>query len=130
MYPYNAYLFSLLQFHPSAKKTHMQAWVRNEDTPGNFSDLNKNDGHEMHMVETMNGEVWEIIDSLFLDMIRQLRYLLPSTNAHLKLLLAKADFVLLADNVIYDYEIVKCKLQMRRIYVMDTIISGHNKGLD
>ena len=25
-YPYNGYLSSLLQFHPSAKTTHMQAW--------------------------------------------------------------------------------------------------------
>ena len=35
-YPYNAYLSSLLQFHPSAKKTHMQAWGWNEDSPGQF----------------------------------------------------------------------------------------------
>ena len=32
-YPYNAYISSLLQFHPSAKKTHMQAWGWNEDEP-------------------------------------------------------------------------------------------------
>lgn len=130
LYPYNAYLSSLLQFHPSAKKTHMQAWGWNEDTPGSFSDVDANDGHKMRMAETMNEKVWEIMGPLFLDMTRQPRYLLPLTNVHVKLLPAKANFVLLADKDIYDYEIVKCELQVPRINVMDTVISGHNKGLE
>ena len=67
---------------------------------------------------------------LFLDMTRQPRYLLPSTNMFLKLLPAKAEFALIGNVDNYDYLIEKCELQVPRVAVMDSVISGHNKGLD
>ena len=130
LYPYNAYLSSLLQFHPSAKKTHMQAWGWNEDTPGKFDDYDNNDGIKMRAEETKEGKTWEIMGPLFLDMTRQPRYLLPSTNMFLKLLPAKAEFALIGNVDNYDYLIEKCELQVPRVAVMDSVISGHNKGLD
>ena len=130
LYPYNAYLSRLLQFHPSAKKTHMQAWGWNEDTPGKFNDHDNNDGIKMRAEETKEGKTWEIMGPLFLDMTRQPRYLLPSTNMFLKLLPAKADFALIGNVDNYDYLIEKCELQVPRVAVMDSVISGHNKGLD
>lgn len=130
LYPYNGYLSTLLQFHPSAKKTHMQAWGWNEDTPGEFSDIANNEGHKLRAAETAGGKVWEIMGPLFLDMTHQPRYLLPSTDLHVKLLPSKAEFVLLtaADN--YNYSIEKCELQVPRIGVMPEVISGHSKGLE
>ena len=130
LYPYNAYLSSLLQFHPSAKKTHMQAWGWNEDTPGKFDDYDNNDGIKMRGDETKDGKTWEIMGPLFLDMTRQPRYLLPATNMFLKLLPAKPEFALIATADNYDYVIEKCELQVPRVAVMDSVISGHNKGLD
>ena len=130
LYPYNAYLSSLLQFHPSAKKTHMQAWGWNEDEPGKFDDLTSNDGFTQREKETNKGKKWEVMGPLFLDMTRQPRYLLPATNLHLKLLPAKPEFVLLGDADAYKYEITKCEIQVPRIGVMDTVISGHYKGLE
>ena len=130
LYPYNAYLSSLLQFHPSAKKTHMQAWGWNEDTPGKFDDYDNNDGIRMRGDETKDGKTWEIMGPLFLDMTRQPRYLLPATNMFLKLLPAKPEFALIATADNYDYVIEKCELQVPRVAVMDSVISGHNKGLD
>lgn len=130
-YPYNGYLSSLLQFHPSAKNTHMQAWGWNEDTPGKFDDKD-NEGFDFRKQETEKGKVWEIMGPLFLDMTRQPRYLLPLTDLHLKLLPTKTEFVLhsLGGKKVYDYRIEKCVLYARRIHVMDTVISGHNKGLE
>jgi hypothetical protein len=132
VYPYNAYLSSLLQFHPSAKKTHMQAWGWNEDTPNKFDDATDNEGLKLRREETDKGKVWELMGPLFLDLTRQSRYLLPLTDIHLKLLPAKTEFVLQATGkkLKYDYRIEKCVLYARRIHVMDTVISGHNKGLE
>ena len=131
VYPYNAYLSSLLEFHPSAKKTHMQAWGWNEDTPSKFDDA-KNEGFKFREEETKNGKVWEMMGPLFLDMTRQARYLLPQTDVYLKMLPTKPEFVLhsLGTSTSYDYEFKKCVLYARRMQVMDTVISGHNKGLD
>ena len=74
LYPYRAYLSSLLQFHPSAKKTHMQAWGWYEDTPAEFSDLDNNEGHKSRKEETESGKVWEVAGPLFLDMTHQPHY--------------------------------------------------------
>ncbi|MEL7309815.1 MAG: hypothetical protein AAGK05_19550, partial [Pseudomonadota bacterium] len=131
MYPYNAYLSTLLQFHPSAKKTHLTAWGWNEDTPGKFDDDVANDGITFRRAETDNGKSWELMGPLFLDLTRQPRYLLPQTDMRLKLLPAKAKFALQSTGAStdYDYEIEKCVLYVRRIRVNESVHAGHNKGL-
>lgn len=130
LYPYNAYIQSLLQFHPSAKKTHMQAWGWYEDTPGYFSDTASNEGHKSRKEETNGGRVWEIQGPLFLEMTHQPRYLLPNTNLNIKLMPAKPQFCLLGKKDDYTYEISKCVLHVPRISVLDSVIAGHNNGLE
>ena len=132
VYPYNAYLSTLLQFHPSAKKTHMQAWGWNEDTPNKFDDKTDNEGITLRAAETVGGKVWELMGPLFLDLTHQPRYLLPNTNLQLKLLPAKAEFALqaLGTRTGYDYRIEKCVLYVPRVSVMDAVINGHSKGLE
>ena len=131
-YPYNGYLSSLLQFHPSAKKTHMQAWGWNEDSPGSF-DTAANKGIAFRSKETDKSHAWELMGPLFLDMTRQSRYLLPQTDIRLKLLPSKPEFALqVYDGAVtaYVYKITKCVLYVRRMRVNDSVISGHNKGLE
>ena len=132
LYPYNGYLSSFLQFHPSAKKTHMQCWGWHEDTPGKFSDTDNNDGHDARDKETVGGKIWEVNGPLFLDLTHQERYLMPSTSLRLKFIPAKPEFVLLSKTAStnYDYEIVKCELQVPRVSCIDSVLSGHNAGLD
>lgn len=130
-YAYNGYLSSLLQFHPSAKKTHMQAWGWNEDTPGQF-DSDKNEGIQFRSKETDKSKQWELLGPLFLDMTRQSRFLLPQTDFRLKFLPSKPEFVLqVYGGTVTDYkvQITKCVLYIRRMRVNDSVISGHSKGL-
>lgn len=131
VYPYNAYISSLIDFHPSAKKTHMQSWGWHEDTPSKFDDAT-NEGFSLRKQETESGKVWELMGPLFLDMTRQSRYLLPQTDVYLKLLPAKADFVLhsLGTRIKYDFVFKKCILYVRRLQVMNSVVSGHNTGLN
>ena len=129
-YPYNAYLSSLLQFHPSAKKTHMQAWGWEEDDPGKFDDAT-NEGFKARAEETKLSSEWELNGPLFLDITRQSRYLLPQTDMRFKFLPIKSDFVLhdLAGTAKYKYVINKATLYIRRMKVRDSVISAHNRGL-
>jgi hypothetical protein len=133
MYAYNGYLSSLLQFHPSAKKTHMQAWGWNEDDPGEFN-ADTNEGIKARSVETEKSKVWEIMGPVFFDFCRQQRYLLPQTDVRIKFLLAKPEFALqvfdAASKNTYIYKITNCVLYARRIRVNDNVISSHNKGLE
>ena len=129
LYPYNGYISSLLQFHPSAKKTHMEAWGWYEDTPGKFSDLGGNDGHKFRKQASEKGQIWEVMGPLFLEMTHQPRYLLPGTDLNIKLSPAKPEFCLLGNSNNFNFQIVKCELQVPRIRVLDTVLSGHNSGL-
>ena len=132
-YPYNGYFSSLLQFHPSAKTTHMQAWGWNEDEPKKFNDAT-NDGIVARSQETALSKEWEVMGPLFLDLFRQNRYLLPQTDVRLKLLRAKPEFVLQTYGAgaasDYQYQITKCTIFVRRIRTNDRVISGHNLGLE
>ena len=130
MYPYNAYLSTLLNFHPSAKKVQLEAWGWQEDTPAKFDDMDTNDGFQIREAETTGGSSWEVSGPLFLDLTRQNRYILPQTNIRLKLLPAKADFALHAKTGNkYDFRIESCILHIHRVRVVDSVIAGHNKGL-
>lgn len=131
VYPYNAYLSTLLQFHPSAKKTHLQSWGWNEDTPDKFDDAT-NEGLLIRNAETLKGKVWELMGPLYLDMTHQARYLLPNTNLYIKLLPAKSVFALqcLGTRTGYEFAIEKCILYVPRVSVTDSVISGHRKGLE
>ena len=129
-YPYNAYISSILQFHPSAKKTHMECWGFQEDEPGKMDDADNNDGFKLRRAETDVSQEWELLGPLFLDMTRQSRYILPLTDIRFKLLLAKPEFALhsTADTA-YKYEITKAVLYVRRMRVKPAVINGHSKGL-
>lgn len=130
-YPYNGYLSSLLQFHPSAKKTHMQSWGWNEDEPGKF-DLVTNKGAIFRMNAIEDSKECQLYGPLFLDMTRQSRFVLPQTNLRFKLLPAKPEFALQTFGTTdkYIYKITKCVLHVRRIKVNDSVIDGHVKGLE
>ena len=117
-YPYNSYHFSsLLEFHASPKKTHMEAWGWNEDETGEF-DSDTNEGFKLRAIETALPKGRELNVSLFLDITRQSRFLLPQTDLCFKFLPAKADFVLQdiskAKNN-YLYNITKATLYLRRM---------------
>lgn len=132
LYPYNGYISSLLQFHPSAKQTHMQAWGWHEDTPGKFDDETDNEGIKLRRPETEGGKVWEVMGPLFLDMTRQPRYLLPNTSVRIKMLPARPEFALQSTGTNHDfsYSIEKCVLYVPRISVLNAVIAGHSKGLE
>ena len=129
-YPYNGYISSLLQFHPSAKKTHMECWGYHEDEPGKMDDPTNNDGFKLRQAATDTSQEWELLGPLFLDLTRQSRYLLPLTDMRFKLLPAKPEFVLQGkDATAYQYEITKATIYVRRLRVKPSVITGHNKGL-
>ena len=129
-YPYNGYLSSLLQFHPSAKNCHMQAWGWHEDDPGKF-DVSTNEGCVARAIETAVSKEWELEGPLFLDITRQSRYLIPQIDMRFKFLPATPEFVLheFDSAVGTTYKITKAILYVRRMRVRDSVIAGHNLGL-
>ena len=129
MYPYTAYLSTLLNYHPAAKMSHLRNWGWYEDEPKGFDSV-ANKGFKSRKALTDGGKSWYISGPLFLDMTRQGRYLLPQVDVGFKLLRAKSSFALESHSgEKYEYIIENCMLEVNRIEVLDTVISGHNKGM-
>lgn len=132
LYPYSAYISSLLQFHPSAKKTHMQVYGWNEDEPGKMDD--ENEGFKFRSKAIVNGNSWNMYGPLYLDMTRQGKYLPPLTDLSFKFTRAKKEFALhqLSTATAVDCNITfsECVLWVRRVKVNELVIAQHNKGLE
>jgi hypothetical protein len=130
-YPYNGYLSTLLQFHPSAKKTHLQVVGWNEDEPGKMNNAD-NEGFKFRSAATNDHKEWHMYGPLFLDMTRQARYMLPQTDLTFKLLPAKTAFAVqqLKGKSDIKIEFTKCVLWVRRVKVDASVISAHNVGME
>lgn len=132
MYPYLAYFCSLLQFHPSAKKTHMQALGWNEDEP-NKMDSDTNEGFKFRSEAIVDDKEWNLVGPLFLNMTRQAKYLLSKTELSFKLIRSKTAFVihqLATANVDYQIDFTECILWVPRVKVNEQVIVQHMKGLE
>ena len=84
MYPYTAYLSTLLNYHPAAKMSHLKnlGWYEDE-LKGFDSVANKVFKSRIALADGVKS--WYISGPLFLDMTRQGCYLLPQVDVGFKL---------------------------------------------
>ena len=93
-YPYMAYFNTVMQFHPAAQKTHMRVMGWMKDEAGKFED-EKNKGFEKRQIWTKDSTLCEFYGPLYLDFLRQSRYLISQTDIRIRLLPSKPEFALL-----------------------------------
>ncbi len=132
IYPYLAYLHTVMQFQPQAQLSHMtlQGWVRDEATK---FDVNLNDAFKDRQKWTEKGKVCELYGPLFFDLCQQSRPIISQTDLRIKLVPNKTDFSLngFGGAGKTDFKIVfeSVKLFVRRIHVNPSIINAHAEGL-
>ena len=130
MYPYTAYLQTLMQFTPQAQDTHMivQGWYKDE---ANKMEDATNKGFIARMDITKDSKETTLIGPVYLDFLRQSRFLISQTDMRLKFTLSKPDFALLGLGAESDFKfnITKAVLRVRRVTVNPSVINGHAVGL-
>ena len=128
-YPYIAYLSTLLNMHPAAKRTHLQAcgWFMDE---ADHYDDDAGSGFKARQKVIDGSKEVELMGPIFLDFFRQERYLLANVPFTLKFLRSKPEFALMG-YAAGDYKITisDMELRVRQMLMNPSVVSGHLQGL-
>ena len=128
-YPYRAYFDTVMQFQPHAQFTQMQAYGWYKDEAGKFDD-ETNSGFKARSALIANSTECELMGPLYLDLLKQDRYLISQTDMRLKLIPSKPEFVLNAYGTTdFKIQFSKVILYVSRAEVNPSVINGHATGL-
>lgn len=129
-YAYLAYISTMLQFHPSAQRSHMQmlGWYKDEATK---FDAETNSGFVKRSALIENSKPVELIGPLFLDLFRQQRYILNNQGMRIKMIPSKPDFALnsYGPKGSYKIQFEEVSLTVARATMNPSVINGHTIGL-
>ena len=129
-YPYQAYFPTVMQFSPSAQKSHMltQGWYK--DTAGKMDTDAGNKGYDKRAELMEGGKEFELVGPVFLNFCRQSQFLLSEVDMIMKFLPSEPEFACFSSTdtkVKVKFEDVR--LDVHRYQVNPSVIIGHNHGL-
>ena len=129
-YPYLGYFNTVMQFHPDAQKSHLQSIGWFKDEAGKFEDKT-NKGFKTRQTLIVNSKVIELMGPLYLDFLRQDRYLISQTDLRIKFTPSKAAFALQATGATKDFKIhfEEVVLYVHRAEMNPSVINGHMMGM-
>ena len=129
-YPYLGYFNTVMQFHPDAQKSHLQSIGWFKDEAGKFEDKT-NKGFKTRQTLIANSKVIELMGPLYLDFLRQDRYLISQTDLRIKFTPSKAAFALQATGASKDFKIhfEEVVLYVHRAEMNPSVINGHMMGM-
>lgn len=130
-YAYKSYFDTVVQFHPAAQNSHMQAIGWYKDQAGKFDD-ETNTGFICRSELIQESKVCQLYGPLHLDFFKQSRYLICNTDMRLKLTVNKPEFLLNAYGTVLDFKIQveDITLYVRRVLTNPSVIAGHLSGLN
>jgi hypothetical protein len=112
LYPYRAYIETLLSYGPVAKESQLTGVMWYKDTPGHqYNRTTDNKGFTSRKALTAQSKSVQMLGKLHLDLFCQEKYLLNHVNLNIKLRRCRDVFALMADaafpywyRVPYNYE--------------------------
>lgn len=131
LYAYRAYLETLLNYGPAAKKSHLTSCLWYDDTPGKLDVAgDQNEGFKKRRAHFANKSTVDMIGHLHCDLFNQDRFLLNGVEMRLRLLRSRNEFCLMqsAGND-YKIRITSATLLVRRVKVSPGVLLGHAKAL-
>ena len=132
-YAYRAYIETLLNYGPAAKKSHLTSVLWYDDTPGNMDDLaDGNDGLFARRRLLSVGKSVDLLGHLHCDIFNQERFLLNGVEMRLRLVRSKNNFCVMGSNST-DYtcgiKILEATLLVRRTKVGPGVLLAHVRAL-
>src|SRR6266536_5161155 len=136
MYPYRAYLETLLSYGPQAKQSQLTSALYYKDVAESFEDANPHDanvgntGFVARSAWIANGRVVDMMGCLHSDLFVQGRYLPSEINMRIRLVRSRDAFCLMSTGTPYKVKIVECKLHIRKVKLRPSIYIAHAKTLE
>ena len=116
MYPYRAYIETLLSYGPAAKESQLTGVMWYKDTPGQQDKrTTDNKGFTPRKKLTAQSKSVQMMEKLHLDLFCQDKYLLNHVVLKIKLRRSRDAFALVADAVNYKFKIKEMALYVRKV---------------
>ena len=130
MYPYRAYIETLLSYGPAAKESQLTGVMWYKDTPGQ-PDKRTTDNKVFTSRKELTAlsKSVQMMGKLHLDLFCQDKYLLNHVDLKIKLTRSRDAFVLVADAANYIIKIKKMALYVRKVQLSPAVRMGHVKAL-
>ncbi|XP_064597963.1 uncharacterized protein F54H12.2-like [Liolophura sinensis] len=132
MYPYRAYLETLLSYGKEAKKSQLSAALWYADTPGKFDTMSDtNDGFADRLECTAESRSVDMLGRLHCDMFLQHLHLLNNVTVRIRLTPAKDSFALMSDEAAPGYKtrLEEVLIFVRKVKITSGVQLGHLKAL-
>ena len=131
LYPYRAYIETLLSYGPAAKESQLTGVMWYKDTPGHqYKRTTDNKGFTSRKELTAQSKSVLMMGKLHLDLFCQEKYLLNHVNLRIKLRRSRDVFALIADADTYKIKIKDLALFVRNVQLSPAVRMGHVKALE
>lgn len=132
-YAYRAYIETLLNYGPAAKKSHLTSVLWYDDTPGKMEDTSgkNNTGLGERLKFLTIEKTIDLLGHLHCDVFNQERFLLNGVEMRLRLVRARDSFCLMStsqDNA-YGLNITEATLLVRRTKIAPGVLLSHARAL-
>ena len=130
MYPYRAYIESLLSYGDETKTTQLCAALWHDDTPGKMDVVGANNrGYVARALRTSQSQVVDMMGRFHCDMFLQNRPLLNNVAVRLRLTPAKDTFSLMGEGA-YKVNLEEVTVFVRKLKVSNGLLLGHLNALE
>lgn len=131
-YAYKAYIETLLNYGPAAKKSHLTAGLWYTDTAGKMNSVNgENSGFQKRYQLTSASKNIDLLGHLHCDVFNQEKFLINGVEVRMKLVKSRNSFVLMgAENTKGKIVINDASLLIRRVKINPTVLLAHSKVLE
>jgi hypothetical protein len=125
MYPYRAYIETLLSYGPAAKESQLTGVMWYKDTPGQQDKrTTDNKGFTARKKLTALNKSLQMMGKLHLDLFCQDKYLLNHVDLKIKLRRSRDTFALVADATNYKIKIKEMALYVRKVQLSPAVRMG------
>lgn len=127
-YPYRAYLETLLSFGNTAKESQFTSSLWFKDTAGHMG-ITDNTGWTSRKAFIALSKSVDMLGKLHLDMMFQDRYILNNVDIRLRLIRARNEFCLMADEAV-KVQLEKVVLKVRKVRLNPAVALAHAEALE
>ena len=130
LYPYRAYIESLLSYGNSAKNSHLTSVLWCSDTPGHMEGVGpENEGLTTRRSWMGKNKCVDLIGRLHCDIFNQEKLLINGVEVRLKLVRSRPHFSIMDPTGVYSPKITEATLYIRRVKVNPSILLSHEESL-
>lgn len=129
-YGYRAYIETLLNYGPAAKKSHLTSRLWYKDTAGKFNDFKTNEGLTKRSMFIKGSKSVDLISNIHHELFNSDKLLINGVEMRLKFHLNKDAFHLMSEDFSVKTHIVDASLFVRKVRIKPALHLAYNKALE